>query len=235
MFTCDKCGARLMDGIKYCDKCGSEVSEISKASIDTIGLNVLKPLEYEALSDKKDFKSILTNLVSYLPQPLSNKGDRTALMIGQGSVIALSLVYIICFFAFMPQICMPISVGVISSYSGDFGGMTKSASSLWMIVYFIFNLYPAFIAAISFLNKKYRMTALYSSVFLFFLTVFTLICWSVCEPNSIVESIDTYQKAGSIAWFAFVDSLSELWYLKVILSITSVFGIGVDYIVNNGK
>lgn len=235
MFTCDKCGARLMDGIRYCDKCGSEVSENSKSSLDAIGLNVLKPLEYEASNTKKDFKSVIINLISYLPQPLSNKGDKTALMIGQCSVITLSLVYIICFFAFMPQMCMPVSIGVIASYSGDFGSMTKGACSLWMIMYFMLNLYPAFIAAVSFFNKKYRMTALYSSVFYFVLTIFTLICWSICEPASIVESIDTYQKAGSIAWFALVDSLSEVWYLKVVLSITSVFGIGVDYMINNGK
>ena len=235
MFTCDKCGARLMDGIKYCDKCGSEVSEKSKTSIEAMGLNDIKPLEYEVSNNKKDFKSVLMNLISYLPQPMSNKGDRTALLIGQGSVIALSLVYIICFFAFMPQMCMPISIGVVASYSGDFGGMTKGACSLWMILYFILNLYPALIAVLSFFNKKYRMTALYSSVFLFILTFFTLISWSLCEPNSIIEAIDTYQKSGSIAWFALVDSLSEVWYLKVILSLASVFGIGLDYVINNGR
>lgn len=235
MFTCDKCGARLMDGIKYCDKCGSEVSENSKTSIEAMGLNDIKPLEYEVSNNKKDFKSVLMNLISYLPQPMSNKGDRTALLIGQGSVIALSLVYIICFFAFMPQMCMPISIGVVASYSGDFGGMTKGACSLWMILYFVLNLYPALIAVLSFFNKKYRMTALYSSVFLFILTFFTLISWSLCEPNSIIEAIDTYQKSGSIAWFALVDSLSEVWYLKVILSLASVFGIGLDYVINNGR
>lgn len=235
MFTCDKCGARLMDGIKYCDKCGSEVSEKSKTSIEAMGLNDIKPLEYEVSNNKKDFKSVLMNLISYLPQPMSNKGDRTALLIGQGSVIALSLVYIICFFAFMPQMCMPISIGVVASYSGDFGGMTKGACSLWMILYFVLNLYPALIAVLSFFNKKYRMTALYSSVFLFILTFFTLISWSLCEPNSIIEAIDTYQKSGSIAWFALVDSLSEVWYLKVILSLASVFGIGLDYVINNGR
>lgn len=235
MFTCDKCGARLMDGIKYCDKCGSEVSETSASSIETVGLNDIKPLEQEVTNDKKKIKYVLNNLISYLPQPLSNKGDRTALLIGQGSLMLLSLVYFICFFAFMPQMCMPVSIGVIASYSGDFGGMTKGACSLWIILYFILNLYPVFIALVSFFNKKYRMAALYSSAFFFLLTVFTLICWSACEPASIIEAIDTYQKAGSVAWFALVDSLSEVWYLKVILSISSILGIGVDYMVNNGK
>jgi len=235
MFICDKCGAHLMDGIKYCDKCGSEVNKELKSTLENISLNDIKPLEYEDINNKKDFRAVLINIISYLPQPLLKKGDKTALMIGQCSVIILSLVYIICFFAFMPQMCLPVSIGVIASYSGDFGGMSKGACSLWMVLYFILNLYPAFIATLSFFNKKYRMSALYSSVLFFILTVITLILWIICEPASIVESIDTYQKAGSIAWFSLVDSLSEVWYLKVVLSITSIFGFGVDYMINNGK
>ena len=53
---------------------------------------------------------------------------------------------------------MPIAIKVVASYGGDFGGMTKGACSLWMILYFMLNLYPAFIAVLSFnvLGDKIR-------------------------------------------------------------------------------
>ena len=235
MYTCDKCGARLADGLKYCDKCGSEVKNTSDSNADIIGLNDIKPLEEAPLTKKRNFRTYIDKAISYLPHPLSQKGDHTALMIGQASVILLALIYIICFFSFMSSMCMPLSIGVVSEYSGSLGGITKGASPLWMVLYFVLNLAPAFFAVISFFNKKYRMYALYSSIFFFILTLFTLISWSVCEPGTIIESIDTYGKAGAIAWYTFVDALSEVWYLKIILSIAAVFGIGLDYIVNKGK
>lgn len=235
MFTCDKCGARLADGLKYCNKCGSQVNETSESNADFVGLNDIKPLEEPRVKDKTGFGLYLDNVISFLPHPLSNKGDRTALMIGQASVILLALIYIICFFAFMSEMCMPLSIGIVADYSGSLGGIKEGANSLWMLFYFLFNLSPAFFACISFFNKKYRMYALYSSIFFFALTLFTLICWSACEAGTIIESIDTYQNAGSIAWYALIDSLSEVWYLKMIFSISSVFGIGVDYIINKGK
>ena len=134
----------------------------------------------------------------------------------------------------MAEMCMPISIGVISSYSGDFGGIKNGACALWMVFYFILNLFPVYVAFVSFFNKKRRMLALYSSVFLFVLTLFSSICWLACEPATVIESIDTYQKSGMVAWYVMLDSLSEVWYLKIILSIASVFGIGVDYMVNKG-
>ena len=235
MFTCDKCGARLADGMKYCDKCGSVVDENIEKTDDALGLNDIKPLDNNETNEKTKMKDYMMNIISYLPHSLSSKGDRTALMIGQGSIIALALIYIICFFAFMDEMCMPIAIKIVASYDGDFGGMTKGACSLWMVIYFMLNLYPAFIAVLSFFKRKYRMTALYSAIFFFMLTLFSLICWIVFEPSTIIESVDTYQKPGMIAWFALNDSLSEAWYLKMVLAISSVFGIGLDYIVNNGK
>ena len=235
MFTCDKCGARLSDGLKYCDKCGSQINQNENNMSGIVGLNDIKPLEEEVIRSKKNFKSYFNNFYSYLPNSLVNKGDKTALMIGFISFFAMALIYLICFFAFMPEMCTPISISVISSYSGDFGGMKNSASTLWIVFYFILNLFPLYSAVVSFLNKKRRMFALYSSVFLFILTLFTSICWLACEPSTVIESIDTYQKSGMVAWYVMLDSLSEVWYLKIVLSIASVFGIGVDYMVNKGK
>ncbi|MBO7288480.1 MAG: TFIIB-type zinc finger domain-containing protein [Clostridia bacterium] len=235
MFTCDKCGAHLADGLKYCDKCGSQVNEKESNTPGIVGLNDIKPLEEEVTKEKRDFKAYINKFYSYLPNSLINKGDRTALMIGLGSAFALAFIYLICFFAFMPEMCMPISIGVISSYSGDFGGIKNGACALWMVFYFILNLFPVYVAIVSFFNKKKRMFALYSSVFLFVLTLCASICWLACEPSSVIESIDTYQESGMVAWYVMVDSLSEVWYLKIILSIASIFGIGVDYMVNKGK
>ncbi len=235
MFTCDKCGARLADGLKYCDKCGSQVNQKENNIHDIVGLNDIKPLEEEVIKSKKDFKAYFNSFYSYLPNSLVSKGDRTALTIGLGSSLALALIYLICFFAFMPEMCMPISIGVISSYNGDFGGMKNGACALWIVIYFILNLFHLYAALVSFFNKKRRMFALYSSVFFFILTLFTSICWLACEPSTVIESIDTYQKSGMVAWYVMLDSLSEVWYLKIILSIASVFGIGVDYMVNKSK
>ena len=78
MFTCDKCGARLADGLKYCDKCGSQVGENVAKQSDVVGLNDIKPLDEKNVKDKKDFKTYFNILYSYLPNSLIDKDNKTA-------------------------------------------------------------------------------------------------------------------------------------------------------------
>ena len=66
MFTCDKCGARLADGLKYCNKCGSQVNETSESNADFVGLNDIKPLEEPQVKDKTGFGLYLDNACTYI-------------------------------------------------------------------------------------------------------------------------------------------------------------------------
>lgn len=235
MITCNKCGARLDDGMKFCDKCGSNLSAAGEDKSPIIGLDDIKPLEKTEKKEEGRLFNYINKAITILPHPLSQKGDRTSLMIGIGSLFALAFIYVICFFAFMSDICMPVSIGVVSEYGGSLGGITKGASPLWIIFYFIFNLYPLYFAVFAFINKKYRLYSIFACLVTLFITVFTFISWAICSPDTIIESIDTYGKASTIAWYAMLDSLSEVWYLKILLSLSAIFGFGVDYLINNGK
>ena len=226
MAICKKCGAHIEENLKYCDKCGSEISLQQEEVVDT------QPVTEQADSamDKPSLtvvEQVEGAVNSFLPHPFTKKGDRTSLMIGLGSMAALAVTYIVCFFAFMADICLPVGL----SASGADG-----ASALWIVAHFLFNLSPVFFVVKAFLSKKYRLYTIFVSAGLFTMTIFALIFWGMCEPGNFLESVLMYSdSAGSIAWFAFVDCLSEAWYLKIILSLSAVFGFGVDYIVNKGN
>ncbi len=228
MFVCNKCGAHLEDDMKLCDKCGSDVTDIEENAPQPVGLEDIKPLE-KAEPPKDGILGKISCYIPLLPKPMGNRGDRTALMIGLGSVAALSLVYIICFFVFMSDMCAPIAMGISGS---DIDG----ASPLWMVVYFALQLFPAVFCVLTVLNKKYRISTLLAAAFSFVLTVFSFISWGICEPASLTEAFGIYQlNVGSVAWYVLIDSLSEVWYLKLLLAAGAIFGFGVDYIVNEGN
>jgi len=253
MLKCEKCGASLEEGMKFCDKCGSEITPdaVVAATENTID-NTYIPNEesvnydFESASDsnpvpeaketKGGIMGIFEKYLSYIPHPFTKPGDRTALIVGLGSLGVIAVLYIVCFFAFMSEMCLPIAFGAFSSdYTGALGNLVSGASPLWMIFYFIFCLFPVAFAVLAFLNKKFRLYSVFVSAFIFVLTLVSFIAWLICEPSSFVEAVSMYTGAGSIAWFVFVDALSEIWYLKMILSLAAVFGFGVDYLVNKGK
>lgn len=232
MAVCKKCGAHIDEDLKFCDKCGSEIvlqktedNTESSADIDTVAKDIIQDTSAD---DSAGLIGQIKNAVySFLPQPFTKKGDRTSLLIGIGSLIALALTYIACFFSFMPEICLPVGSGALGA---------DGASALWIIAYFVFNLFTVFFAVKAFLCKKYRLYAVFISAGIFVMTLFALIFWGMCEPKNYTEALSMYQEsAGSVAWFTFTDCLSEAWYLKIIFSLASVFGFGVDYIVNEGK
>lgn len=232
MAMCEKCGAHLEEGMKYCDKCGSDITV--QSSEDTIAKE-LKSLEVtEDVTPAVSggiIEQIENAVFTYIPHPFTKMGDRTSLMVGLGSLAVLAITYLVCFFSFMAEMCLPIAVGV-SVGDAEISG----ASSLWMIAHFVFNLFPVFFVVKAFLQKKYRLYAIFVSAFVFVLTIFSLISWGMCEPANYLEAVTVYlDSPGSIAWFAFVDALSEAWYLKIIFSLGAIFGFGVDYIVNKGN
>lgn len=235
MVTCNKCGGRVEEGMKYCDKCGSDMSAVKNTNEQILGLEDIKPLEKETKIKENKLYSLIDKGISLLPPKLTMRDDRTSLMIGLASLFALSFIYIICFFVFMSDICMPVSLGLISEYCGSVGGITKGASPLWIVFYFILNLYPIYFAVFSFFNKKYRLYSMFACALTLLIIIFTSVAWAILSPDTIIESIDTYGKSSAIAWYAMIDCLSEAWYLKIILSLSAMFGIGVDYFINDGK
>ncbi len=231
MAMCEKCGAHLEEGMKYCDKCGSDVTV--QSAQETIAnelkeLNVEEPVKEAAYGIKGQIENAV---FSYLPHPFTKVGDRTSLMIGLGSLAVLAVTYLVCFFSFMAEMCLPIGVGVSVE-----GIDINSASPIWMIAHFVFNLFPIFFLVKAFLTQRYRLYTIFVAAFVFILTIFSLISWGMCEPADYMEAFTVYSDSpGSVAWFAFVDSLSEAWYLKILFSLGAIFGFGVDYIVNKGN
>lgn len=244
MPMCEKCGAHYEEGMKFCEKCGSEIAvqEIQDAPqvvaeniIENDVENVVKGEATRTKVSTGGIMGMLEGLLSHLPHPFTKPGDRTALMIGLGSLGVLALTYLICFFAFMAEICLPVSMGVLFEYMGSLGSIAEGASPIWIIAYFVFNLSPVFLAVYTFLNKKFRVYGIFAAAFLFVLTLFSFIVWLICAPATFIEAIDSYRSAGSIAWYVFMDALSEVWYVKMLLSLAAVFGLGVDYLVNKGN
>lgn len=229
MKICKKCGAYVEDNVKFCDKCGSEIVA-AEEDVET-EVKETTPVETETENIKQSAtitEQLETAVNSFLPHPFTKEGDRTSVLIGLGSMAVLAITYIFCFFSFMAEICLPVGLGIM-----DVG---NSASPLWIIMYFIFNLFPILFLVKAFLVKKYRLYAIFVSAGVFLMTIFALVFWGMCEPSGYQEAVSIYSNSpGSIAWFAFVDCLSEAWYLKIILSLASVFGFGVDYIVNKGN
>ena len=238
MPMCEKCGAHFEEGMKYCDKCGSEIAMQETQNVPPVVTEEVENTEEKQkirINLSQGMGGVLEGLLSYLPHPFTKPGDRTALMIGLGSLGVLALTYLICFFAFMAEMCLPVSMGVLFEYMGSLGSLAEGASPIWIIVYSVFNLFPIFLAVYAFLNKKFRLYGIFAAAFLFVLTLFSFITWGICEPASFIEAIDTYHSAGTIAWYVFMDALSEVWYVKMLLSLAAVFGLGVDYLVNKGN
>ena len=228
MLVCKKCGNQNDDNSKFCDKCGIELDVVQEETVTNDIHEDENVVESRTEGSPLHLVNQIENAVHpFLPHPFTKKGDRTSLMIGLGSFAVLALTYIICFFSFMPEICLPIGITATG---------VEGASTLWIVAHFAFGLFTVFFAVKAFLTKKYRLYTLFVSVGIFVLTLFALIFWGMCEPSTYTDAMMVYSNSpGSIAWFAFVDCLSEAWYIKFIFSIASVFGFGVDYIINKGN
>ncbi len=234
MAMCEKCGAHLEEGMKYCDKCGSDVTGQSSGNILADELKSLDNEEVQQNSGLGIITQIENAVLTYLPHPFTKFGDRTSLMIGLGSLAVLALTYLVCFFSFMAEMCLPVGLGIISDVMGSLS--IGGASPVWIILHFVFNLFPIYFVVKAFLNKEYRLYAIFVAAFILVLTLFSIISWALCEPSDYMEALSVYTDSpGSIAWFSFVDSLSEAWYLKILFSLGAIFGFGVDYIINRGN
>lgn len=253
MAFCQKCGAQFADGMKFCDKCGTPTgqeqyqqqapaqnqyanqgaSQAQYAPQGTQGVNA-GYASYSASTPSygaAPSKGLEDTIKSVIPASLMKPGDKTMYFVGLGSIIALAITYIVCFFVFMSDMCVPIAAGAMSD---------EGSSSFWMVVYMLFNLFPAVIAGYAVVNKKFRVIAIFAAAFSFVLTIFALISWGICTPSSFLRAGNYYlgkvdPEYGTFSWYILMDCLSEAWYLKLILPLGTIFGFGVDYIANKAK
>ncbi len=245
MKFCNKCGAQLSDNIKFCDKCGASVSEDNTqqngfAEVYKDAFNEASQTEHttaqassasSASAQTSDIKAKAADIVvKYIPSKLLDSKNKLMDYIGFGCMSALALVYLVCMYLYMPDICWPIGK------SAELGGV--GAGAIWMFIFFIANLFPIVFALWPLKIKSFKIYSLLCAAFIFVLTLFSLICWGICEPSNIFEAMVIYPLRGSFntqAWFSLVDCLSEAWYLKLILSLGAVFGYGVDYLIRYNK
>lgn len=227
MAFCEKCGAMLADDMKFCDKCGVQINSPAEA-VEQSGTNN----DYNPYVVSKN--NILNTIKSVLPENLTARGDKTMLFVGLGCMAALSFIYIICMFVFMADVCLPIGLGsdAFMPLLSSLGTGNSGASSLWLFVYLLLSLSPAAFALIAFLDKKFRVHALCAAAVAGVITLFSFFVWLICAPGSVIEAITYYSGPNKYAWYVLNDALSEVWYLKLILSAGTVAGFGVDYLVN---
>lgn len=212
----------------------------SDESDEKISQQNVKQSDFKEKSKSK-FSGLFMMLYSKVPPKLKQSGNNTLRNIGMVSFAALALIYLVCFFGFMADICTPIAFGSISNMLiSQFEGVLSetvqstvgSANPLWMIVYFVLNLFPIYFAVNLFIKKK-KSQAFIAVLVSLFITIFSLIAWGMCQAKDFYEAITIYDsKFGMMAWYALMDSLSEAWYLKVIFSGAAIFGISMDCIIN---
>lgn len=245
MKFCDKCGAQLEESMKYCDKCGAEVlydldgSESTADSFaDLPSDDYQEPIAPQPVKNTGvrrggagDIKSQLRDIAEkYLPAALINPKSRLTEYIGHGCIVALALVYLICMYLFIPDICWPIGQAVV------IGG--SAAGSAWILIYFMLSLIPVIPAVMPFINKSFKKYTMLSAFFFFAITVFSLICWGLSAPHNIDEAMVYYpiQSAyNTQAWFSLMDCLSEAWYLKFILSALMFTCYGIDFLFDDNN
>ena len=247
MAFCEKCGGQIKDEMKFCDKCGVPVTQSDVLKQEVISEEVL--VDNVANSDaiakqysdaktditvvsadiKASAESIVDSIKTRLPEKLVTPGDKTLHWIGFGSLVILAFTYVTCFFVFMADICTPIALGVV----GDKGG-TEGACALWMIAYFVFNLFPIYFAITALKYESSKKPAMLCAVVSTILTLFSFIAWGCCDAGSFPEALELYTggRADVFAWYVLNDCLSEVWYVKLILASMTVFGFGMNYFVN---
>ena len=222
MKFCNKCGAQLSDNIKFCDKCGASVSE------DNTQQNGFAEVYKDAFNEASQTEHTTAQASS-----ASSASAQTSDIKAKAADIVVK---------YIPSKLLD-SKNKLMDYIG-FGCMSALAlvylvcMYLYMFIFFIANLFPIVFALWPLKIKSFKIYSLLCAAFIFVLTLFSLICWGICEPSNIFEAMVIYPLRGSFntqAWFSLVDCLSEAWYLKLILSLGAVFGYGVDYLISYNK
>lgn len=243
MKFCNKCGAQLADELKLCDKCGAavepnpeeiqstpDIAESEKPIAEPASQAEPKAVSIKAITPDNIKDKLLELINQYIPASLLQSKPDFMAYLGFGCMALVAIVYLICMYIYIPDICWPIGK------SAELGG--AGAGAVWMYLYFIINLIPAVFALWPLKIKSFRKYSMLCAAGIFVMTLFSLICWALCEPANVYEAMVIYPLQSSFntqAWFSFMDCLSEAWYLKLILSLGAVFGYGVDYLVNKSK
>ena len=188
-----------------------------------------------------DLKRVVDNFMTALPPVITTPGNKIMHTCSMVSLFALAFVYIVCFFVFMADIAfvvgcraLPDSTFITFSTSGSRIGV----NGIWMIAYFIINLFPAGLAIFNFLKPQNKYMVVIASCICLIITVFSLIAWGSCNANDFIGAVSIYpimDKWTTFAWYCLVDCLSEAWYLKIPIALIACFSYGIDYIVNNKK
>ncbi|MBE7049900.1 MAG: zinc ribbon domain-containing protein [Ruminococcaceae bacterium] len=226
MAFCEKCGGQIADNMKFCDKCGAPVAtQAANAAQPQQGYAYQQPIYQQKVSAGK---GILNLAKSYLPANLTTPGDRTLHWIGLGSLAALAITYIVCFFLGMNEMCFPIAAGAVEDGEG--------ANAIWMVIYFALNLAPLYFALKALKPEANKLSALIASAACFVVTILSLIIWGICEAGEFMEAVMEYSDSpNTAAWYFLNDSLCDAWYLKLILPLGAIFGFGIDYLVKKEK
>ena len=245
MALCEKCGGQITEEMKFCDKCGSPVEQTVPENIEnvqpqfeqeTVNHNIDENQQPPAISQvvntdvivsaKKGIKDFLK---ANIPENLANSDNKIFHWAGFGSLSLLALTYLICFFGFMNEMCTPVALGAT--------GLMDGASPVWMIIYFVFGLAPVYFAYKSFKYESCKNSSIVVSAFYLFTTLFMLVVWGICDPVDFMEAGNVYagDSPNIFAWYILSDCLSEVWYVKVILSALSILGFGIDMLVCRGK
>ncbi len=222
MAYCEICGAVIDEHAGVCETCGAQISFQSAGEQQGRSYN-----ESIFLTIKKNIWGFVQ---TYVPQKLLTPGDKTLFLAGFGCFAVLALVYILCMFAFMADICLPIGLGseAFMSFVAGVGSDSAGASSLWILIFLVINLVPAAFAVLAFFNADFKLYSLYALAGFIILSVFSFFVWLISSPGSMLEAITYYGSPNKYAWYVLMDSLSEVWYLKIILSLGAAVGIGVD-------
>ena len=224
MSYCAICGAAVSEHARTCGTCGAHIS--CQSADEQQGKS---PNENIFLTIKN---KAWTFVQTYVPQKLLTPGDKTLFFAGFGCFGALALVYILCMLSFMADICLPIGLGseAFLSFVAGAGVDSVGASPLWILVFLIINLVPAAFAVLAFFKTDFKIYSLYALTGFIVLTLFSLFAWLISSPGNMLEAITYYSSPNKYAWYVLMDSLSEVWYLKLILCVGAAAGIGVDAI-----
>ena len=229
MITCNKCGAQLADDMKFCNQCGSTVETESVYETQEYMVNSDAP-KGGSSSVKASLSGLLDTVASFIPPQLLKKDNKTMHLVGFASMAVLALVYLIGFFAFLSDICLPVG------FSSEAAGGISGASSIWLLCFIVLMLAPVCVAAISVVNKKNKLWSVVASAVIIFVSFFTFIAWLICTPDSLIQAVTYYGGPNNMfAWYVMLDALSEVWYLKILLSAGVIIGYGVDYIANKNN
>ncbi len=250
MAFCEKCGGQISEEMKFCDKCGSPVVQVQQEIFNDVpAQETLTEDVSPVVSDESDYQpvgvevasecdgivadkvesskfSVKGFLESTLPANLISPGSKFFHWIGFGAFSLLALVYLIYFFVFMDEICTTVALETFGNINGS--------NPLWMIVYFVFNLSPIYFAYKSYKYEINKIPTLITLVSLIFVTVFMFTVWGISDAVDFMEAASVYavDSPNVFAWFVLSDCLSELWYVKILLSVLSIFAFAINRMIN---